>query len=1133
MFSLRSAIAIGLLFATAVLGQTFGDISGTVTDPAGAAVPEAKITAVNTATGAIRQGASNGSGVYSFPSLQPGVYNIRAEKEGFRTVNLNGIALEVQQSARLDIALTVGAVTESIEVVAESALLANENATIGTVIENKRIVELPLNGRNYLQLVSLAPNVSFGQPAQQQGQAGSRQGGIRAEQNISVAGQRANFNHFTLDGVENTDPNFNTFVIMPSVDALQEFKVQTGVYPAEFGRQATQINVSTKSGTNQYHGTLFYFLRNDKLDAKNYAFTTSRPAKDPFKWNQFGFTFGGPLTIPKVVNGKDKLFFLTNYEWFRQRRNVQAISTVPSAAMQGGNFSELPLGTQGIFDPNSRVVNNGVVSANMFPGNIIPTTRLHPASVKLLEFFPTPNVAGPLRNNLQQSQGRPVNRDQFVGRFDYNESAQSQWSGRYSWGDENQTNAGLKLNGAKVITVVKQYMASNTRVISPTAVTETRFGFTKFYNTTGPELAFGRDVVSELKIPGLSGGPAVQWGIPNVSLSGVYSGFGNDTEGPYENNNQSMQFLNNTTLVRGTHTIKFGGEVRRDHFNQVGNQFARGQFTFQRNATNNPGLTGISGDPMADFLLGQTFQSEAAVSIATAKFRATSLAFYIDETWKITRNLTMNAGLRYELTPPWEDATGKLFNAIVPNDVRAVNVQNRSLYPYFMRQGAASNDPYSGINLRWTDIDVRQNGTLGNRLVQVDKNDWAPRLGFTYSKEKWVIRTGGGFFYSQDAGNPRFDMSRNLAGRLRFNSNTQIPNLTWDNSLSSLVGGIANIPRPYAFANPYDRRTPYTMQYLLNVQRELGGNMVLEVGYLGNLTRHLEGLRALNETLPACPARNTRPDCANDPYAGLSVAARSPFPNFGRIQLVDNGGVGSYNSLGAKLTKRYSAGMTLLASYTYAKSIDTSSAIRNQNGDTLFPQNSYCRTCEKARSSHDIRQRFVTSALYELPFGVGRKFGLTNSVVNAVLGNWQLGGILTLQTGLPVTFQHGTDISNTGAGFDRPNSTGIDVALPRGQQDPQRFFNTSAITPNLAGQFGNVGRNTLDGPGLIGLDFSLLKDFKVREGHTLQFRWEAFNLPNHANWNAPNTNVTSGAFGQISSTRTNMRQMQVALKYSF
>ena len=469
--------------------------------------------------------------------------------------------------------------SESVEVRADAALLVTDNATVGTVIENKRIVELPLNGRNYLQLVSLAPNVSTGFSGQ--GQAGARQGGIRAAQTISVAGQRTNFNHYTLDGVENTDPNFNTFVVMPSIDALQEFKVQTGVYPAEFGRQTTQINVLTKSGTNQYHGTLFEFFRNDKMDANPYSFTSIRTTKDPFKWNQYGFTLGGPVRLPKIFNGKDKLFFMGNYEAYRKRGNTTGLYSLAPVAVQGGDFSAI---ANKIYDPNSHALaaDGKTITATLFPGNIVPQNRISPISKKLLEFYRTPTLPGVV-NNYVTALARPQNRDQFVLRMDYVESSKSTWAGRYSWGDENESSPGLNLNGTKLVTNLEQYMGSNTRVFSPTVVTETRFGYTRFYNSVGTLLAFQRNVVDELGIPGLKGGDPVSWGIPSIGIAN-YNGIGDGTDGPFENKNSTLQFLNNTSVTRGKHAFRFGGEIRKDQFNQVGNQYGRGSFGFSHNA---------------------------------------------------------------------------------------------------------------------------------------------------------------------------------------------------------------------------------------------------------------------------------------------------------------------------------------------------------------------------------------------------------------------------------------------------------------------------------------------------------------------------------------------------------------------
>src|SRR5881296_2126344 len=375
---LWSLLCVVLLSVLPTVAQTQAGISGVIHDPSGAVIPGVTVTVTNPATNFVRTAISNEAGVYNFPVLQPGKYNIKVELPGFRTIEQNGVELQVQQSARIDFTLQVGEVSQTVEVSGTAALIATENATVGTVIENKRIIDMPLNGRNFLQLVSLSPNVSYGFNSSQQ--ADERQGGTRAAQNISVAGQRSEFNHFTLDGVENTDVNFNTYVVLPSIDALQEFKVQTGIFPAEFGRATTQINVSTKPGTNQLHGTLFEFLRHDELDARQYAFAGERP-KDPFKWNQYGFTLGGPVWLPKIFKGTDRLFFMSNFEGFRERRTSRALFTVPSVKMRNGDFSEL---SSPIYDPLDRT--------QQFQGDVIPQDRIHPISKKLLEFYPSPSL---------------------------------------------------------------------------------------------------------------------------------------------------------------------------------------------------------------------------------------------------------------------------------------------------------------------------------------------------------------------------------------------------------------------------------------------------------------------------------------------------------------------------------------------------------------------------------------------------------------------------------------------------------------------------------------------------------------------------------------------------------------------
>ncbi len=1121
--SLFTGLLILLAASININAQTFGEITGVVSDANGAVVQGAAVIVTNSATGATRQVTTNDAGVYSLPALPPGVYSLRVEKSGFKSVSRNEITLEVQQVARIDFNLEIGSVGETVTVTGGAALLSQESTTVGTVIENKRIVDLPLNGRNFLQLVATAPNVSFG--FQQAGQAGSRQGGTRANQQISVAGQRSYFNRFTIDGVENTDVNFNTPIILPSIDALQEFKVQTGIFPAEFGRASTQINVSTKSGSREYHGALFEFLRNDVFDARTYDFTGVRPKtspKEPFKWNQYGFVFGGPVWLPKKLFGplgyenRERIFFLTNFEGFRDRKVLRGRYSLPPAAWYTGNFSQL---ANPIFDPRT---------GQQFAGNTIPQNRIHPTSLKLLEFYPRPTLnPAALGVNHEQLNRRLIDKDQFIGRGDFIESTKSSWAGRYSWGDEVQLDPGLKLNGTKLLTTVKQVMFSNTRTLTATIVNEARFGYNSFFNSLGRELAGTRDVVGELKIPGVNSGPEIAWGIPSIAIQG-FTGFGDDSEGPYVNTNKTYQIVDNLSWTTGSHSFRFGGEFRWDQYNQVGNQFARGAFLFEPTATSNRGATG-TGNGFADFLLGYCKRCEVSVSLATAQFRAFSQYYYIDDTWKLTPRLTLNLGLRYEFTPPWKDATGRLVNIHVPFADNTPNVADLSRHPTFIRMG--SGDFYEGLTLRFNPaIKVARDGRLGERLVDFDRNDFAPRFGLAWSPtSRWTVRLGGGAFYAQDTGNPRFDMARNLAGRRRDESTPTLLDLTWDSPFRDL-GGTVQVNNPYVLGNTFGRRTPYVLQWMLNVQRQLSNNLLLEVGYLGSVGRKLESLRAFNESIPGATG---------------SVLSRAPYPEFGRIQEVDGSGKSSYNGFSAKVERRVGA-LSFVSGYTWSKSIDNASAIRSHGGDTLFPQNSYNLAAERALSSFHTSHRAVNSVTYELPVGRGKRFLDHGGITNVFLGGWEVGSLFNIQTGFPLTITTGRDQSNTGAGFDRPNNVAGQVAtLDRGARTIDRWFNTDAFAIQPFGTHGNVGRNTIISPGIIQWDAALLKNFRFLENKNLQFRFEAFNAANHPNWGNPGTGqpkeiradgtvvAANANFGRITGMRGTMRELQFALKLIF
>src|SRR5216684_2301345 len=1018
--------------------------------------------------------------------------------KGFATSSRKNVLLQVQQTVRADFVLQVGEVTQVVEITATAGLLNTEDATVGTVIENKRIVDLPLNGRNFLQLVALSPNVSFGFANNQT--APSRQGGQRSQQNISVAGARPTFNRFTLDGIEDTDVNFLSYVFLPSIDELQEFKVQTGIYPAEFGRAITQINVSTKSGGNDYHGTVFEFLRNSALNAKNYAFTSVVPPKDPFRFNQYGFTLGGPIRIPKLFNGRNKLFFTSNFESLRNRKQTQSVLSVPSLAIRAGNFAGLPQ----IFDPATRSGSGATLTASPFPGNVIPSQHFDPAAVKLLEFIPTPNVAtGSLVQNYQVGLRQIVDRDQFNQRIDFVESSKSNWFGRYSWSDEDEIQGGAAQTGTKVVTHVKQVVASNTRIFTPAIINEFRFGYNSFFNTLGTELAFVRNVVGELNIPGMTAPTSAAWGIPSLTISS-FNTFGNSTSGPYVNDNQRYQWIDNISIIKGAHSLRAGVEFLNDHFNQAGNDFVRGAFAFDSTATQNPASRTGTGYGMADYLLGLTRITQQALALANVKFRALSQYYYVDDTWKMRPNLTVSLGLRYENTPPFKDASGTQVSVAMPFNDQTANVPDLSRHPTFIRSGKG--DFYEGTLLRFNpSIKVARDGRLGDRLIARDNNDFAPRLGIAWSPtRKWTVRTGFGVFYSQDQGNAVFDTGRNLAGRRAENTNSDSPNLSFQRPFSN-AGSTLQVDTPFAFANDYHRRTPYTMQYMMNIQRELSGSTVLEVGYLGSVSQHLQQLLSLNAPAPA-------------PVG--TVLSRRPYPEFGVIQQLVGFARGNYNGLAAKFTKRFSKGLTYLVGYTYSKSLDDSSGTRPPANEGANPNDNYNIRAEYGLSAFDTKHRFVSSVLYELPFMRS----------NRILGAWQVSSIVTVQTGNPIEARVGSDQSNTGNYADRPSATGQATVLDSGVRNSGRWFNTKAYVLQPFGTFGNAGRNTIPGPGIFDWDFSILKNFRLFERHELQFRFEAFNFSNHPNLGDPGNIITATNFGVISSARTTMRDLQFALK---
>ena len=1151
-----------LSLTSLLLAQTGGTITGEVKDPSGALVQSASITVTNAATNVARTAETNSAGLYNFPGLIPGTYQVKASSAGFQTSVAKDIELQVQQTARVDFELTVGQASQTVEVVANATQLTTDNATVGTVIEERRIMQLPLNGRSFFSLVALSPNVTFGfAPA---AQASGRLGGTRGALTISLTGARATWTNYTLDGIANTDIDFNSYIMQPSVDALQEFKVQTGIYPAEFGRAAGQVNVSTKPGSNEFHGTLSEFLRNDKLDARAYDFssasrsaTNPSPSKAPYRQNQYGFTVSGPIWIPKVFNGRNRLFFMSNYEGFNSRLTQPTLGTVLTPEMRKGDFSSILAAGFALADPFSRGGTCPNITQTKFPNPQIPANRLSKGSQVLLEFTPAPNLPTPPGlpfRNYQFALKTPVDKYTVTERIDFNENSKSQWFGRYSLNDESTLAVlpALGLNdGNTLYTKASQWVLSNVRTISPTKVNEARFGYNSLFNNITQQLAGVRDVSKEIGVPVKITDPN-SWGIPSVSLSQNLTSFGNPTSSPFQINNKYYQFVDNFSWVIGKHSLRIGGEYRLNQFPQLGNEFPRGQFIFNGQFTNTVTATSATaasqsgGYTGADFLLGTPNNSIIAVALAAADFTNKEWATYLDDTWRISPKLTLSLGIRWEVMQPLFDKLGNELNIQLNQPLPyTANVQDQSKHPVYVRTGKGNF--YDGIDFRYLPfwatpnlgaapvggnppLQTVRDGRLGDRLINTNYRNFAPRIGIAYSpSEKWSLRAGFGIFYSEESKNSVFDFNRGLGGRTGALAGTTygVPTFTYDNFINTAALPVS-VPIGLTWAGSSHLPNTSTMQYILNLQRSIGKSTMAEVGYIGSQSRHLLYLSNQNQGIlnPALPA-----------------VQRIPYPEFGAsgIQMLFADGVGSYNALSGKLTQRFSSNLSTLLSYTWSKSIDTTSAIRG-TGNGFSPQDARCpNSCEKGVSDFHVPQRFVASILGALPFGKGQRFLNRGGIVNQLVGGWQASTITTLQSGGVV------NVSSWDAGGTNfvTNATRLNcvsgVDPVKSDHSQTGWWNSAAFSNTLAGTFGNCGRNTLRGPWRGTQDVSLIKLFPIAERRNLEFRMELFNAFNHTILSSPN-NVSWGGgsgpapvanFGQINSTSTSMRQIQFALKLNF
>jgi hypothetical protein len=1099
------AIALLVLSSARAWAQTpTGEITGTVTDPSGAVVADATVTLTNPATNAVRTTKTNSTGIYDLPALPPGTYTLKVEMQGFNAELRSGIELQVAQVARFDTTLKVGNVSNTIEVAGGAPVLETESTSVGTVIENQRIVELPLNGRNYLSLTALTPGVTNNSQPNQV--ASSRQGGLRGSFTVSAGGQRAYFNHYALDGAENTDPNFNAFLFLPSLDALQEFKVETGIFPAEYGHNMTQVNVTTKSGTNALHGSLFEFIRNSAVDAKNYFDKSTAPIP-PFKRNQFGGTLGGPIV-------KNRLFYFFDYEGLRERKALTKVSTVPTQNEVNGNFQGLTT----IYNPSTRVysftngIPSGVISVQPFLDNMVPVDPVSKAFFS--QYVPLPNVGGVnngVANNYVTALTQPTDSDQEAARVDFIQSSASTWFARYAHTREYQAVPGSFANEGLINNVhAHQGVIGNTFLVGPNKVNDFRIDI-NYLNNLLPGFNAGKvNVVKNLGINYPTPNP-FYWGVPSASATGFT--LGGEGAGDWANWDGFGQVADNFSWIVGKHTFKFGGAFGRTRFNGINGTYSSGIYNATGQYTTN-GLTGpTSANALADLLLGNFGVTSGLFGTQIFNLRWNYLATYFEDSWKVTPKLTINYGLRWEDQTPPVDHNDAIVNVIFRWD--------SSIAPYFCRSG--NGDPNAGSQgfSPPPGIAFVRNGTCNSEFNN-DPFNFGPRLGMAYSlNSKTVIRAGAGFFYAHDIGNGFIESNRNIPFSLiqKPTGNPVQPNLTWQSLFP---------PPPLpSFSSAIERNEPTSRVYEWNlaVQRELYPNASLEVDYVGSAGAYLPRISSYDTARPG-PGSQT---------------AREPFPQFGGgIQVVHSTVHSSYHALQARFEQRFSHGFTVLSSLSYAKSIDNGSSLRPipVDGDTRDPNNP---SDVRALSSFDFRRRWATSFLYELPFGRGKALlDNSNRVLDAVVGGWQLGGIFTMQDGMPFTpictslptYQNGGQ-SGSSPTFCFPDATGINPNLPQGEQDPKHWFNPAAFANQKPFSFGNAGRNTIFAPGIIALDASLAKNFHFTERQKLEFRAEFFNVGNHPLFGYPGATIGTATFGVISTTIIDSRQLQAGLKYSF
>lgn len=1132
-FMLAAALVLCASFTVSAQVDS-GKIVGTVKDASGAIIAGATVTVTEVQTNTQKKIETNSAGEYVATELKPGTYTVKAERPGFKTAIQSEFKLDINQVVRVDLSLVVGSVEEQVVVTAAEPLVESETSSIGQVIDESRVHELPLNGRDFIQLAYLSPGVNMG-PASTGSTGNVQQGNIpedeRGNGSIQVNGLWATNNNYLLNGFDNNEQQIGFELIEPPVDGIQEFKVQTNNFGADIGKGGAVVNVVTKTGTNRFHGSAFEFLRNSAMDAKNYFDSATAPIPG-FKRNEFGGSFGGPII-------RDRTFFFFDYQGRRIRTSETYLSPVPSPSEVGGNFSDLLTGLTPtiITDPvtGNQFMGNDNASPNVIPSCPSPTggACLDPAALKTVALFPQPNVAASLGDLFLYNPVNRNNQDAFDVRVDHQISSKNNVFGIISYGNVQDDNPdpfpGIAGGGSFTGDINNKSLLaglSDVYTLSSTKINEFRIGYTRYVVDAVPFFQ-GQPLATQLGIPGINNpNNPITGGLPNIQISGL-NPLGNGDYFPETLHEDNYQLVDAFTYIHGRHSLKMGGDLRRrEHgFFQVQNPHGDFYYTGQ-----------FTGDPLADFLIGYTQSLFRDAQTGSYGMRWWEFGTYAMDDFRVSSKLTLNLGVRYDIYSPMVEQHNRLAN---------FDFQTGD----FVAPGVTP-------------------GTSRSGDVVTNWKNFSPRIGFAYSPgddNKTAIRGGYGIFYDEQADQNDTELAYNDApgvyGSESFTAPLgPTPVMILSQGPSPIVFSNISNPTGRASAAYFHNPTTYIQEWNLNIERQLGKNMVFQIGYEGTRGVHLTYLRNLNQALT--------PTWEN--FAGPTGNEGRPYdstvPNIAAIRTEGHDISLINHGLQVRFEKRSAGGWSMLNSYTYQHTIGQATESETPNADGE-PQDTYNMKAERGNVTPDFRHQFTSAWSYELPLGPGKRFLSNNGRMGLLTGGWQLNGIISLYSGQAFTPYLSFDPTNTGSGGPRPDrvgdpynfsnaATGFSGGSNGGAtqgcatstgQNLNCWYNPTAFafpaiapgqpTPppgtSYALMFGNASRGSLRGPAFYDTDFSVFKDFKIKERGQLQLRGEIFNLFNTPQFALPNNLVDTPTAGQITSTLHESRQIQVSANFSF